>query len=449
MRRSPFRVLPILLTALVACAAFVAPAHAGEGDAPKREKGAHDRDVVRGLQAGIKSLRSLGGNERVILHMQELIAELQRSNPRASAKGADAEKRRMGQTMEVMMMAHRTLHKAGHVEQGEVMEHAVHALKMIWSGRSDEEAMAILATAPSQKAQANALFAAAEILGDQGQKRRAKLCAVLGKKFVGKQRVSKQGRRGVRAKAKKERKGDRSKERRSGQKVRGRPVDPEHGLEGLRERLTVLRLAMPALREGERRDAAEMLERALHTAELLLEERQDEEAQRIYRNTPSLIELSKLLHLSARLWLKYERPENAEKVAHLSRYYRLRAEGAEEAAGGEKRAKQERAEKERVREEAQRARKRTWALRQQEEMETRQRQARGEDERQQRRREHERRVRAHDRRGGGAEREGPGRRSSAEDETSRRIEELRGELNEVQRALRELMRELREIVRDR
>lgn len=444
MRLSPIRVLPLLLSALVLCAGPLASAYAEEGDAPKRERSAQQRQIMRGLQAGIKSLRALGGNERVILHLQGLLAELQRPGRDPAPKGADAEKRRMGLMVGVMQMAQHALREAGRGAQAEVMEHGVQALKMLWSGRSDEEAMAILVTAPSQEAQANALFQAAEILGNLGQKRRAKACAVLGRKFHGDQEKGKRGPRRAKAQSKTQRHQEQKQEAGGNRgRAHARPLDPERGLAGLRERLSILRLARIALREGEQREAEETLERALHTAELLLEERQDEEAQRIYRNTPSLVELSQLLHLSARLWLKYEQPQKAEQVARLSRYYRLRAVGSEEAAAKER----EDAEAQRDAAEARQRRGSTWALRQQRELEVRQRRARAEEVREQRRREHEQRLRAHEHRDSGTGRRE--RRAVAEDETTRRIDELRAELQDVQRALRELMRDLHEIVRDR
>lgn len=453
MRHSPLRVLPLLLTALVAGAFLGTVAQAGEGERAEaeRESVTHAREVVRVLQTSIKALRKLGGNEGLIKHLEGMIARVKHSVRESSSKDAKgrkagAEKRRQGQMVEVMHMAHQVLREAGRGDQAEVMKHSAYAMKMVWSGRTDEEAMAILTTAPSRERQAHALFQAAELLADQGRERQAKFCAQLGKKLQGKTPGRKTpahkkeaGKSKQRRKAKKQARGDKPRKE---EKVRVRAVDPEHGREGLRERLAILRLAMPALREGERHDAAEMLERALHTAELLLEEREDEEAQKIYRNTPSLEQLARLLHESARLWIKYKQPEKAEAVARLSRYYRGRAaQGRDDDDDDAEEEGEHEDDDAREREEARRARHSTWAVRQQKELDARQRRARAQEMAEQRRREHEQRVRAHSRRDPDAERH--------EDETSERIDQLRRELQEVQQALQELMRELREIVRER
>lgn len=88
--------------------------------------------------------------------------------------------------------------------------------------------------------------------------------------------------------------------------------------------LEILRMAMPALREGERGDAADLLERAIHARELALEGRRDEEAQQIRRRAPNRGQLSEILGLSSRLWHKFGHEEKAQVVGELAQQMRAR-----------------------------------------------------------------------------------------------------------------------------
>ena len=439
MRTFLLRGFCVLIAALLVSSFLAVPAMAEEGE--HREGGRHDgmnerdlKKVLKGLATGIAALRAIGGQERVIGHMKELMGELkkrhaqQRGDPKRrkgnaerQKRGAERQKRgverqRMGNMIELMLMAHGVLREADRDEWAEIMEHGAHAMKMLWSGRSDDEAMRILSTAPSKERQVKALFLASEILADHGKKDRAHILFKLGREMQGKGRKE-SGRKesGRKESGRKER----------GRKAADRREEREEDTErrALRKRVEILRMAMPALREGERRDAAEMLERAIHTGELLLEGREDEEAQRIYRNTPKLAQLAEVLNLASRLWREFKHPEQAETVLKLSRYYAERARGDREEHGEREAHERERREAEKRRHDEER------------EMEKRERAARDRDERAERRREHERRVREHDGRG--------------EEGTAEQIQQLQREMNEIQRALENLMRQLRELARER
>ncbi|MCH8824039.1 MAG: hypothetical protein IH984_11090 [Planctomycetes bacterium] len=89
--------------------------------------------------------------------------------------------------------------------------------------------------------------------------------------------------------------------------------------------LEIMRLAMPALREGERRDAADLLERAIHARELALEGRRDEEAQQIRKHAPNRAQLAEILGLSSRLWREFDNKERAQAVGQLAEQMSERA----------------------------------------------------------------------------------------------------------------------------
>lgn len=82
--------------------------------------------------------------------------------------------------------------------------------------------------------------------------------------------------------------------------------------------LEILRLAMPALREGERRDAADLLERAIHARELALEGIRNEKAQEVRKSAPNRGQLAEILGLSSRLWREFGNKERAQAVGQLA-----------------------------------------------------------------------------------------------------------------------------------
>ncbi len=81
---------------------------------------------------------------------------------------------------------------------------------------------------------------------------------------------------------------------------------------------------MPALREGERRDAADLLEHAIHARELALGERRDDEAQHIRETAPNRGQQAEILGLASRLWGEFGHEERARAVGELAEQMRAR-----------------------------------------------------------------------------------------------------------------------------
>jgi len=83
-------------------------------------------------------------------------------------------------------------------------------------------------------------------------------------------------------------------------------------------RIEVMRLAVPALLEADRRDAADLLERAIHAMEMDLQRRRDDEAAMIRRNAPNIGEQIELLQMASGLWREFGHNERAVMVGELA-----------------------------------------------------------------------------------------------------------------------------------
>jgi len=76
-------------------------------------------------------------------------------------------------------------------------------------------------------------------------------------------------------------------------------------------RLEVMRIAMHALREAERREAVERMERCIHADELALRGRRDDEAVHAMKNAPGVGARIELLLLAADLWREFGHEKKA------------------------------------------------------------------------------------------------------------------------------------------
>lgn len=89
-------------------------------------------------------------------------------------------------------------------------------------------------------------------------------------------------------------------------------------IDAAKRRLEVLRAAFHGLREGEKREAMERMEHAIHALELRIEGRRDEEAQEIRRTAPKVGEQIELLQLAAKLWDGFGHERKAEAIHGLA-----------------------------------------------------------------------------------------------------------------------------------
>lgn len=267
---------------------------------PKRR-----RAILRGLGQGIEALEALGRKDAAG-HLRRIRDELKRGEPHPRAREqAHGEREVVEGWIELMGYAVKVLAKAEKPDWAHIVEHGKHALELTLAGKRDERAMRVRKSAPPRESQAHGLLLAAEILRDHGDKRHAELMADLGRSW-----------------------------QKQAQKRRGRverdDEEREHvDLDSLEQRVRILVAALPALREGERRKAAAVLERAIRTGRVLLADREDDEAREILEETPPLGEITEVLRLAAELWEKYGREDKARMAAGLAEHYTRRMRAAE------------------------------------------------------------------------------------------------------------------------
>ena len=104
------------------------------------------------------------------------------------------------------------------------------------------------------------------------------------------------------------------KKRRSGE----REGEPRSERKEAARQIEIMGVALNALREGERRDAADLLQRAIHARRVGLEGRRDEEAHAIRERAPSIGQQAELLTMAAELYADWGHEKNAKVTAELA-----------------------------------------------------------------------------------------------------------------------------------
>lgn len=241
--------------------------------------------VLEGLERGMAALRELGRHvelerlERVAAEVREQLAEHGRR------MGGAAERGMAERQLEILRVAIHAVHEAGRGEVADQLERAIHARELALAGRDDEEALRIREGAPKRGQLAELLMFSERVLRERQQPDRAELVGGLARELA------------------------ESLERRQG---------GEKEREIARRRLKIMRYAVEALAAGERPDAADLVETAIHARELALEGRRDEEAIRIRERVPQRGQLAELLGLAAELLRDAGREERAVAVGRLA-----------------------------------------------------------------------------------------------------------------------------------
>ncbi len=97
-----------------------------------------------------------------------------------------------------------------------------------------------------------------------------------------------------------------------------------------RQQLKVMRYGVEALVEARKRDAAHLLEHAMHAMELRLEGRKDEKAMCIYKTAPKRGQVAELLGVAAECLQEIKKLDRAEAVGRLARVFARKREGRSE-----------------------------------------------------------------------------------------------------------------------
>ena len=128
------------------------------------------------------------------------------------------------------------------------------------------------------------------------------------------------------------------------QKARAAKRDEHPEIQEARRQLEVLRVAFHGLREGEKREAMERMEHAIHVLELDIAGRRDEEAQEIRKRGPDRGERIELLRLAAKLWDGFGHEEKARTIRELAEQMARQASDRRPEAGEREREREERFE---------------------------------------------------------------------------------------------------------
>ncbi len=292
--------VPILLVLLVVV--LVVPT-ALAGDDKPREKAHPDqelREIMEGLERGIRALRALDRPdeaERLLRIARDVGHELEERAQRR--EGAAKELAAARHELEVYRIAMHALREAERKQEMAALERVIHAVELSLEGKHPDKARAAWKKAPGREGRIEILLLAGEIWRKFERAEKAEICQKLARHFQ-----------------------EQSRKRKGHERER----------EIVRARLEVLRFAMKAMLEAERRDAAEMLEHAIHARELALEGRRDEKAKRIRESAPKVGQLAELLHAAARIWDEFGHEGKAARCRELSEEY---GEQARKRAGKE------------------------------------------------------------------------------------------------------------------
>jgi len=217
--------------------------------------------------------------------------------------------------IEIMRVALHALREAERADAAEQLEHAIHARELALEGRRGDEAVRVRETAPDRRQQIELLTFASRLWDEFGHEEKAQVVAELAQTMTERQR-----RRNRAAQGRADQ--DRAAQDRADQ---NRTVEARGEREQTAHELGIMRIAMTALREGDRRDAADVLERAIHARELALEGRRGDEAMRVRRQAPTSGAQAEVLALASRLWAEFGHEEKARAVGHLAEQFGARA----------------------------------------------------------------------------------------------------------------------------
>ncbi len=120
-----------------------------------------------------------------------------------------------------------------------------------------------------------------------------------------------EGRRENREREEHERREERDEGRARGERPRSEREVALHQLE-------VMRIALHGLREAERGDAVELLTLAIRSREMMLEGRRDEEAQRVRERAPNREQLVEILSMASKLWREFDNADKSVAVGQLA-----------------------------------------------------------------------------------------------------------------------------------
>ena len=192
--------------------------------------------------------------------------------------------------LEVMRTALPALKEANRADAAELLSRAIGAYEVMLEGRRDDEARAIRERAPRRGQLAEILALAAELWQEFGNADKSVYVGQVARQLAARER---------------------------GQ-AEDRPERPKSEREVAIHQLEVMRMALHALKEANRADAAELLTLAIRAREMMLEGRRDDEAQAVRQRAPNRGQLAEILSMAARLWREFGKPDKGAVVGQLA-----------------------------------------------------------------------------------------------------------------------------------
>jgi hypothetical protein len=197
-------------------------------------------------------------------------------------------------------MALTALREANRSDAVELLTLAIRSREMMLEGRRDEEAQRVRQRAPNRGQLAEILSMAAELWREYDNAEKATVVGRLAEQMAA------------------------AEKRRTTQ--RGSRNETER--EAVLRQIKVMRYALHALVDAEKKDAADLLERSIHARELMLEGRRDDEAMRIREGAPNRGNQIEILMLAERILKELGQTERAVAVGRLAQ--ELKGRGARE-----------------------------------------------------------------------------------------------------------------------
>jgi hypothetical protein len=189
-----------------------------------------------------------------------------------------------------MRMARPALKEANRADAAELLTLAISAREMTLERRRDDEAHAVRQRAPSREQLAEILSMAARLWREFGKAEKGAVVGQLAEQMAAPRRP------------------------RTSERERRGESERDVALRQIR----IMRYALHALVEAEKRDGADLLERAIHSRELALEGRRDEEAVRIRQGAPSRGAQIELLMMAEKILRELGQIERATAVGQLA-----------------------------------------------------------------------------------------------------------------------------------
>lgn len=286
----------------------------GEREHAERERGEREHaergEVLEGLKRGIWALRQIGRNQEA-QHLaniaegvarrldQALHGRREREQRGEHEQGADAERREARRHFAIVRFAVEGLVEADRHDAADLLERALRARELELEGRHDEEAMHIRESAPGREDVIELLSLAARELHRQGRGERAAAVVELTRQLRHPRETDRR-----RDMDRPHERDDRRPERR----------------ERLKHQVEIMQMAIPALREGNRKELAETIKRAIQVRQVNLRGLEGEEARVVRERAPSLGQTVEILGLAAKLWREFGNDDKAEAIANLAEH---------------------------------------------------------------------------------------------------------------------------------